>query len=683
MSDKIFRDMAEQMKPSPELVEGLLAKLDDPTAIEPDPEPIAAKSATRDHRPLLWLSAAACLVVVSGFVAVALRGIQPAVIGTGSQPQASPAAGVAETAPAEASAVSEATAAASEYADIYAAVAELRAGNTGFTGSYDYGRVTGSTAPVPMQAETAAEDSSASNKYQMPSGTNVQVTDIDEGDLVKTDGRAIYVAKNTTVSIVSAQGAKSKLTAKLDVTADVESLDADPADTASKPPGTITDLMIHQSTLVVLYQAYTQGDADFSGAETYVPFIASELQTLLYDISDLAAPAFLGSFEQSGNYTTSRLSQGVLYLVSSYSLNYTDEVDAARPETFVPQVGADGVRAVMLPADVKLMPKPSGPSYAVVTAVNLANRSQLGQLSVLGGAETVYMSAENLYLAASTYAEYVQENTRVAPVYLPETTHLIRIALNDGAVKVAAEADVSGRLLNQFALDEYDGHLRIAVQTTGETGEQTSALRIFDNALKEVGKIADLAAGETIESVRFQGEVGYLVTYLQVDPLFAIDLSDPANPKVLSALKIPGFSTYLHPWGEGLLLGFGSDGDGILKLSMFDVSDPVNVSEITSEKIPAYDSEALGNHHAIWVDPERKLIGFPTAAWDTNLEQSYWIYEYTGKGFQKVKELALGQADQTMARGIVVEGQLYVATRAVVAAYALDGFGRSAEVKLD
>lgn len=164
---------------------------------------------------------------------------------------------------------------------------------------------------------------------------------------------------------------------------------------------------------------------------------------------------------------------------------------------------------------------------------------------------------------------------------------------------------------------------------------------MFDENLDLIGKIDGLAKNEKVYSVRFSGDTAYFVTFRTVDPLFTVDLSDPANPVILSELKIPGFSNYLHPYSDGLLFGLGQDADERtgwtrgMKLSMFDVSDPHAVSEKHCLKLDSYSSEALYNHKAILVSAEKDLIGFPT-------ETGYVIYGYdTEKGFYKKAETAL------------------------------------------
>jgi uncharacterized secreted protein with C-terminal beta-propeller domain len=148
-----------------------------------------------------------------------------------------------------------------------------------------------------------------------------------------------------------------------------------------------------------------------------------------------------------------------------------------------------------------------------------------------------------------------------------------------------------------------------------EDGSKTfNALYVLDADLQVAGSITDLAQDEVIYSARFDGDIGYFVTFRQVDPLFAVDLSNPKAPVVLSALKIPGFSEYLHLWSDGRLFGLGRDADvetgraGRMKLSMFDTSDPADVTERKTLLLDSDYSAALYNHKAILISRDKNLI---------------------------------------------------------------------------
>jgi uncharacterized secreted protein with C-terminal beta-propeller domain len=189
---------------------------------------------------------------------------------------------------------------------------------------------------------------------------------------------------------------------------------------------------------------------------------------------------------------------------------------------------------------------------------------------------------------------------------------------------------VDGQLLDQFAMDEHDGHLRVAT-TTGEAwierggaGESESHVVVLaprDGALTEVGRVSGLGRGETIQSVRFLGTVGYVVTFEQTDPLYTIDLSDPAAPRVAGELKILGYSAYLHPIGDGRLIGVGQDAteDGRqlgTQVALFDVRDPAAPTRVAQATLPNSSSGAEWDHHAFLWWPDAGLVAIPVSAFD-------------------------------------------------------------------
>ncbi|MCL2424049.1 MAG: beta-propeller domain-containing protein, partial [Micrococcales bacterium] len=333
-----------------------------------------------------------------------------------------------------------------------------------------------------------------------------------------------------------------------------------------------------------------------------------ETTVALYDVTRPAAPTLRTTTRQSGSYRTARLWQDRVYLVTDFWV-YSNQIDEDDPTTFVPSVsGREGTRPLP-PDDVTLLPAPTGARYAVATATDVRTGARTGQQAVLGGADTVYMSGANLYMGGMSWPAQVDGGP--PPV---ATTTLVRVALDGGQMTVAAYGDVPGGLLNQFSLDEYDGRLRV-VTTARDMRGTTSNLFVLGSDLRLVGSVSDLAPGEQVKSVRFAKTVGYVVTFRQTDPLFAVDLSDPAHPKVMSELKIPGFSAYLHPWDPDHLVGLGMAGtdrglSGGFQLAMFDVSDPYAVTQTHVLAVPGDYCPALDDHHAVLVDPSRSLIGF-------------------------------------------------------------------------
>ena len=218
-------------------------------------------------------------------------------------------------------------------------------------------------------------------------------------------------------------------------------------------------------------------------------------------------------------------------------------------------------------------------------------------------------------------------------------------SLDNGSISFVANGTVPGTLINQFAMDAYNGVFRVVTSTNAWTqriytdgvdtyeyeDHNSNGLYTFDSALRPLGKLDNLAPDEWAESVRFDGDIAYFVTFRQIDPLFTVDVSNPQAPKLLSALKIPGFSEYLHVFGKGRLFGLGHAADADtgstqgVKLSMFDTGDKKNVTELATARVDANWTVVGGNHKAILVDSERSLIAFPA-------DSAYYIYTYADDG---------------------------------------------------
>ena len=210
------------------------------------------------------------------------------------------------------------------------------------------------------------------------------------------------------------------------------------------------------------------------------------------------------------------------------------------------------------------------------------------------------------------------------------------------------------------------------------TTNRSNSLVILDKNLEKVGEVKDLAPDERVYSVRFMGDYAYFVTFRQTDPLFCVELKDPKNPKVLSALKIPGFSNFLFPFGEGKLLGIGMDADEItgrarnVKISMFDISNPADVKEASKFVTKYYYSDATNSHKASLVDVKRNLIGFSA---ENGNSGEYVIFKYENGSFKNVFSVNLESFDNAYSvRGICIGNNLYIITEDFISAYDLDGF---------
>lgn len=458
------------------------------------------------------------------------------------------------------------------------------------------------------------------------STTNVQVEGVDEGDLVKTDGEYIYFVNEQRIAVVKAYPPD-----KMSLVT-VERFDGEQL--------WPHEIYIDGNLLVVVgwaHREFTIMDGPAVGGRTTIyppPRVTDQtVKVKVYDMTDRSSLTLLREVEVAGYYIASRKIGSAFYLVANKYLdmhileNWPGSAapayrDTAGKDSFV-TVGYD---------EIRYFPGFNQPNYLMVAGFDLADPGRPAEVhTYLGAGENIYASLDNLYVAVTRY-EQAEERSEYTV-----RTGLYRFALAGGRVSFSAEGEVPGTVLNQFSMDEYGGYLRVAV-TTGFAwwrGDDTSEnhLYILDGSLNTVGKVEGLAPGERIYSARFLGEKGYVVTFRTVDPLFALDLSNPRNPRVLGELKIPGYSTYLHPYDENHLLGFGMDAEEVpikdetgrvidtvalnlgMKISLFDVSDMTNPVEkfVISIGGRGTHSDLLYNHRALLFSRERELLAFPVS----------------------------------------------------------------------
>ena len=233
-----------------------------------------------------------------------------------------------------------------------------------------------------------------------------------------------------------------------------------------------------------------------------------------------------------------------------------------------------------------------------------ATQALTSQTIMLGGTSTMYVSLNNVYI---TFPQY-------------EHTTIYRVHIANGTINPEAHGEVPGQILNQFSMDEYEDHFRVATTTWTNS---TNNVYVLNMNMSIVGRLENLAPGEHIYSARFMGKRGYLVTFVQIDPLFVIDLSDPTKPTVLGELKIPGYSNYLHPYDENHIIGIGKETlpseqgffawyQGV-KISLFDVSNVSNPIQMANFTIGdrGTDSPVLYDHKAFLFDKEKNLLVIP------------------------------------------------------------------------
>jgi len=526
-----------------------------------------------------------------------------------------------------------------------------------------------------MESNAAATDVAGGDDKGF-SGTNIQEAGVDESDVVKTDGDYLYVANDSDVRIVAARPAES-----MNVVSYV------------KAGGWIDSIYLYDGKLVILYRPSDgreypmlyKEDANIRvGMPYWIPY-QEKTGILIVDVSNPTNPATIKDIQVDGYLLASRITGGNLHVVAQFMPSLPaleiwydgseidkEAVTEANNKTlasltlddFVPKYtvcDAGGTvvekgRAIETQDFIRPQDENGGSMVSIIT-IDMENpAADFTSTGFIADAQNIYASTDALYLVSTIYHYedaakpedgVTDDGNGFAAEWTNPTfeTQIYKFDLGD-AVTFAAEGRVDGEILNQFSLGEYDGVLRIAT-TTGNTWEGTSRNHVFcvknnGETLDVIGSIRDLAPGERLYSARFVGERGFLVTFVQVDPLFTLNLSDPTNPVVAGELKVPGYSTYLHPLNENYLLSVGQDttveGDivknGGMQLSIYDISDFSDPKLLHTAKIgdSGTYSEAMYNHKALTFWPEQNLLALPINEYAVTPSENGDVWENTFNG---------------------------------------------------
>jgi len=490
-----------------------------------------------------------------------------------------------------------------------------------------------------MELATTADASSqkgasAPSEGRDYSDTNVQVEGVDEADIIKTDGDYIYTIAKGNLVIVDAYPAKYS---EILSTTEIEDF---------RPSEIFLDgdrLLVFGST----YFSYEKMEPAEQGgvasekmefAPSYYPRQVGMMSAKLYDVSDREDPELLRTVEFEGNYLTSRkIGSDVYLVVNSYPRWYTDDYDCIDILPLYREATTENIDEIPpFPiaecTEIGYIEPIQANNFITIASIAMDDEDEeVEKLVIVGSGQNVYASEDNMYIAQTSWPRYGILG-ELAEDYFQKTI-ITKIGLYKGEVGYLGTGEAKGHILNQFSMDEWDGHFRIAT-TLGnvwdEEKKSSNNVYILDEDMDLVGSLEDLAPGERIYSVRFMGEKGYVVTFKKVDPLFVIDLSDHTDPDVLGKLKIPGYSDYLHPFDDKHIIGIGKDTveaeenlkerrntdfawyQGI-KMAIFDVSDVENPIEMHKVIIGdrGTNSEALHNHKAFLFDRERELLIIP------------------------------------------------------------------------
>lgn len=483
------------------------------------------------------------------------------------------------------------------------------------------------SASSPASSESTKK-SSSSNSTSDYSKTNVQVENVDEADVVKTDGEYIYSISDEYIVI-----------SKTDSTGKVEII------TQLAPSNTPQDFFIKDNKLVVITYVEDTNQTYYSSSNTTVE---------IYDISNKEKISSLKKIELDKSYYTSRIIGDKVYIIttgvinSNYSNDYEPKLPSFTVDGNTKDLSYDKINYI------KDKNYSSNYISVIATIDLLALNNEPSVNGYMIPTENAYVSENNLYIAfeKKEYLNNSDDNTIsnikklfgfggiIGFIKLQENiyddyynteykkyTNILKFEFTDTGIKYVSSAKEEGSTLNQFSMDEYNGNLRVTLSKNTEK----SKLVVYSDKMKKIGEVDNIAPGEKIYSTRFINDRAYVVTYKTVDPLFVIDLKDPTAPKILGELKIPGYSTYLHPYDENHIIGIGNATDEIvsrdsmgkviskravitgMKMAIFDVTDVANPKEQFSQKIgDKYTySSILKNHKALLFSKEKELIAIP------------------------------------------------------------------------
>lgn len=526
-------------------------------------------------------------------------------------------------------------------------------------------------------SDAASAESSNVSDTGAYSDTNLRENGVGEADIVKTDGKNIYTLCRSVVTITAIDNGSMEKLASIEQDAERY----------------VEDIYVQDDKLV-LFGTLGRQVGNSEDSEAYDGYYENNTYVQVYDISDPSNPKEIGNMEQSGGYNTSRIVDGYVYVLSQFH-PYEDNV-TARDLWYIPEVQGKSIEA----ENIYMPQEAEGNEYTIITAFSLDNPSEkTDSKAVFGYSDVCYVSENNIYITSNYYEDSDVSRTLIR-----------KISYTDGKLVGVAQTKIKGMLNDSFSIDEYEGNLRLVttideiysnddIMPLNETADKTekavaenvkdavpgtNSLYVLNDKLEIIGSIHNLAKDEIIYSARFMGDTGYFVTYRQVDPLFSVDLSDPENPKILGELKIPGFSEYLHPYGDGKLLGIGMDvsEDGFttegVKLSMFNVTDPSNVTEENKYTIEeSYGTDVGYNYKGVFVDVQKNLFGFVTY----HDGVTYQLYTYDeAEGFKEVMSRQLSGYEGS--RGLYIGDVFYLVSGNMIESYSMNGFEKMDDIVL-
>ena len=466
--------------------------------------------------------------------------------------------------------------------------------------------------------QDVASEAAAMENEPIYSKTNVQVEGVDEADKVKFDSRYIYTCvDDTKVAIVDTKE-------KMKQVADIKCSEVSWANYR------IRKFFVDDKYLTVIMEGGEERKEERKNNDDRRFWLQRDRDSYtgvrIYDISDKKNIKGVRQFKVKGRYEDDRKIGNQLYLITQGEVGWWDKNNYDRSDImpqYIDSINGHVSKEIDI-RNIRYFEWDECSEYTTISTFNISEQKEPNFNILMGAVSAFYMNDRSIYLCDDAYIG----NEQFKGLENGSYTNISKYTINKEQVSYACSGYVEGYLLNQFSLDEYNGYLRLA---TSDSRDEGNNVYVLDSNMNQVAHLGGLAKGENIYSVRFDGDKAYVVTFKQVDPLFVIDMTKPSAPKVLGELKIPGFSQYLHPIGDHLVVGIGRETDELttqdsqgnvlftnvvakgIKLSLFDVTDPKAPKEVNHVILGTKSgySEALTNNRAVMVDPKRHILAIP------------------------------------------------------------------------
>ncbi len=566
-----------------------------------------------------------------------------------------------------------------------------------------------SSAGAAEDGNASAAPPAAATVNQAYSDTNVQEAGIDEPDNVKTDGKTIFHVANNNVFATST-GSDPALIGSLQIDGAQEML-------------RIADKLVVISPGYGVYATSRGGGVATDSRMSSMPYGGGTLQSkfTVVDISNPRAMKVTGHLDVEGSYLSARLVDGVARVVVrsnpnltfAYPTEPTPEAEAAAAEhnkgvvrsattdSWLPHYTATNASGKTEPSKPLVTcsssyhpPNFAGFGMLSVLTFNTENPSFTRATSVMADGQIVYASPTRMYVATNSWGDVTGEGTANATIVPSASTLIHSFDISDPVNAAYRKSGrVRGTVLNQFSLSEYKGALRVA--TTDPNNGSESFMTVLGesaDALVQVGQVGGLGKGEQIHAVRFIDDVGYVVTFRRTDPLYVIDLSQPTNPRIVGELKISGYSAYLHPIGDGLLLGVGQEAtdEGRVtgfQMTIFDVRNPAAPKALARKFLGQSGSTAEFDHHAFLYWAATKLAVVPLSTYSTTEQGGSTFNGAVGMriGDSSIDEVGRAEPPNSQMYGgidrtVVVGNRLYMTSYRGVLVTTLDNLSATAWV---